>query len=151
MAGVSVFLLAQLFHGIYFHSLMSSKKRAFGSLCVRIGLSLIVTSVLLSLESTRDYLYVITGLYAVELVMNLVDCLIAFFLEKEKRLFALLHFFGFLLFFLCDLFVGLSFLNNVQLFRFISWVFYAPSQTLLCSSLLLTLFLQKKSAVGSDA
>ena len=152
LRGVSIFLGTQLF--IFLHILVNdrSKKMRVAQVIIRALMSaLIVTAALIVLKDEANALAIISVIYYINLVINLI------FAHRSGRGGFLLTV-GLILFALCDINVGLAVLNNMydggfpegslfyELLHFkydLVWLFYIPSQTIIPLSLL---FCDKKKA-----
>lgn len=129
--GVCTFFLAQLFHAL---EIPRSKKRAAVSFSLRFGATAIVL-IGLALSKLFEPLYVAVAFYAPQLVGNLIEHFFGIFLlqDREERRRSLILAVGFLLFFGCDLCVGLSNIGVGGVGIWI-WAFYAPSQAFIAIS-----------------
>lgn len=129
--GVCTFFFAQLFHAL---TIPRSKKQAIVSFSLRFGVTAIAL-ILLAILDSFEPLYIAVAFYAPELIGNLLEHAFGIFLlrEREEKRRSLLLTVGFLLFFGCDLCVGLSNVGVHGVGIWI-WVFYAPSQALIAIS-----------------
>ena len=132
--GVLSFIVVQL---LYFfrmiYGLKFSNKRRNTSIIIRASLGALAIIVLLILNSL-SFLYAITAIYFINIVMNFVDALIStIHLHNDKRFISLVLFtVGLLLFIGCDIFVGIS--NLLSIGGSVIWIFYLPSQVLISLS-----------------
>ncbi len=136
--GMVFFLTAQSFYAVKLHRQGLHK----GFLWVRLGLSVAAVAVsLLVLGEKADALALVSMLYYVNLIMNMVCAFVHF---RNNRLLAI----GFVLFILCDTVIGLqvaaagylpipesSVIHKIIFSGFhLSWFFYLPSQVLIALS-----------------
>lgn len=138
--GMVFFLFAQTFYAVMLHR--QSLHRGF--LIARLAVSVSVEALaILILREKTDALALVSMLYYVNLIMNMV-CAFARF--RVNRLLAI----GFVLFIFCDTVIGLqvasggylsipegTFIHNLIFSGFhLSWFFYLPSQVLIALSTL---------------
>ena len=115
LAGVMLFAAIEVLYG-----LMLANRR---TLLWRIGVTIMIISGLL-MAGKNDLLYLFAAVSLVNLCFNVID---AAMLGKP------LLCWGFVLFLLCDVSVGMHTLGLlVQITYYSSWIFYLPSQVLLC-------------------
>ena len=127
---VFVFCAAQIFHAL---QIKRSKKRLILSFSLRFGASVVILSAL-AIAGALTPLYAAVAFYAPQLIGNLVEHIFDIFVfETAKKRRSILLAVGFLLFFGCDLCLGLSEIGVPEVGRWI-WVFYAPSQALIAIS-----------------
>ena len=130
--GMVFFLLAQTFHFLRLYVLTGKRyAHLVISLGARIGLGMGVWIVTAATGQATP-LIVLTGFYAAGLLANAIEPLIFFIKRKADRVGLMLLFVGFLLFIGCDVNVGLKFIGQGD-YRLI-WLFYGPSQMLICLS-----------------
>ncbi|MBQ6654941.1 MAG: hypothetical protein IJM79_05385 [Erysipelotrichaceae bacterium] len=114
LAGVMLFAAIEVLYG-----LMLFNRR---TLLWRIGVTIVIAAGMRLMG--YDLLYVFSGVSLVNLSFNVIDTAML----KKPLLFR-----GFVLFLLCDVSVGMNTLNILAPFTAYSpWVFYLPSQVLLC-------------------
>ena len=130
------FLAAQIVYCGYLMLKNKNKKVNIINLSIRIvGSILIGIIAYLVLKDASDALSLVSSVYIFNELMNIV---FSFFTFDENKLFSI----GFVLFFVCDIFIGLSVANDVYLQisnslasaisnGLLSWAFYVPSQTLI--------------------
>jgi len=141
-AGLTCFVFAQTFYALYLHKEGVNHKKILK--LVRIVLLVLLPIVaFIIFRETTNYIIIATSIYAVLLVMNIVE---SFFLQN-KNLFLII---GFILFFMCDF--NLMFLVGKQMSLFdasnipvlnlafiipdSAWLFYIPAHYCLASSLI---------------
>ena len=132
--GVSSFIVVQVLYFIRMaYGLKFSNKRLYTSIFIRVGLSFLAIIGLVIADSF-SFLYSITGIYFINIVMNFIDSLISTInLRGDKRFITSLIFtIGLILFIGCDIFVGISNLSPYG--SEIIWIFYLPSQILIALS-----------------
>lgn len=132
--GVSSFIVVQVLYFVRIaYGLKFSNKRLYTSIFIRVGLSLLAIIGLVIADSF-SFLYSITGIYFINIVMNFIDSLISTInLRGDKRFITSLIFtIGLILFIGCDIFVGIS--NISPYGSEIIWIFYLPSQILIALS-----------------
>ena len=136
--GMVFFLGAQTAYAVMLHR--QSLHKVLGAVRVCISIAIEVVTVLVLREHT-DALALVSMLYYVNLIMNMVCAFVRF---REDRMMAI----GFVLFILCDTVIGLqtaagtylpipedSLVHNIIFTDFhLSWFFYLPSQVLLALS-----------------
>ena len=133
-AGVTVFIVAQIFHFARIATLKTLKTNLI-SVAARLLLA-VVALVLLAVTNNFDTLNCLVAIYFPLLLVNTADALFVA-LKNKKRI---LLFVGFCLFVLCDVCVGLYNIDInlptklVNAVSFLMWVFYLPSQTLIALS-----------------
>jgi len=138
LTGMIFFLFVQIFYAIKLH--LDSKNKVI--LLVRLISSLaIALSAFVILKDKADALSVISAVYYVNLLVNIIESFICF---KAEKLFAV----GLVFFVLCDTVIGLqaaagSYLpiseesliyKIIFMDFFLSWFFYLPSQVLIAMS-----------------
>lgn len=138
LSGMIFFLFAQLLYARKLH--LDSQNKVI--LIVRFIMSLVaVVSAFIILKDKSDALSVVSVVYYVNLLVNIIEASICF---KKDQLFAI----GLVFFLLCDTVVGLQAAAGVYLpiseesliykiiFMdfFLSWFFYLPSQVLIAMS-----------------
>ena len=128
---VFIFFAAQIFHAL---QIKRGKRRAILSFSLRFGASLGILSVLVMLGVVTP-LYAAVAFYAPQLIGNLVEHIFGVFWAENasERSRSVLLAVGFLLFFGCDLCLGLAELGVPVVGRLI-WLFYAPSQAIIALS-----------------
>lgn len=136
--GMVFFSLSQITYAIYL-MLYSTKKINIGNIISRVlGSALIVLITYLVLKDKFDFLSAISMFYIYNLVLNMIFAFVDF--KKHKFLS-----FGFVLFLICDIFIGLASANGTYLTisnqglnniinSNIAWLFYIPSQVLIALS-----------------
>ncbi|MBP5343311.1 hypothetical protein J6Y73_05240 [bacterium] len=132
--GVTSFLVVQVLYLFrMFYSLGLNRKRLKITLMIR-GCAFILIMLGLIIFNSFSYLYLITGLYFINLVMNFIDSLIFLISYRGEDRFKSIFVFtiGLLLFIGCDINVGLS--NLIGVGSNIIWIFYLPSQVLISLS-----------------
>ena len=136
--GVGFFIVTQL---CYAGILILRKEYGFRDILIfgtcRLTLPVIAMIVMSSMK-VLSLLYALTAIYFIQLVFNFIENVYLSIIAKDKSLRCehIILSVGFLLFIGCDICVGLSNLG-VDCWKLI-WLFYAPSQVLLCSSYVLT-------------
>ena len=136
--GMIFFLCTQTLSCVYLHSRKINKV----TLTIRFGLAILAEVIcVLVLREKTDPLAVVSILYYVYLIMNIVD---SFLCQRASRLLPV----AFILFVLCDTVIGLqvasagylpitegSMLHKIIFSGFnLSWFFYLPSQVLIALS-----------------
>lgn len=133
VVGVLVFILVQATHFLRF-----SKIRAFSPLVVFIIAALIAVAG--SLQNEVPVIFVLAIAYAVLIFSNIYEATKWFLADRSAvSCFAMI---GFILFFLCDVCVGLSYLTTTAtlphtitiLANYMAWAFYLPAQVLISFS-----------------
>ena len=131
--GVSVFILVQATHFLRF-----SRIRAVSPLLMLLTSALVVAAG--SLRSEIPFLFVLAIAYAVLIFTNIYEAFRWCFTERSTASrFALI---GFILFLLCDISVGLSYVTTTAtlphfitiLSNYLAWAFYLPAQVLIALS-----------------
>ncbi len=142
LPAMAFFLCAQIAYAARLYLLAGQGERRV-QLILRIALSaLIVAVTAIVLGQSTDALAVVSMLYYVQLILNVVFAFVGF---RSRAILAI----GFLLFLCCDTVIGLDMINaylpipeDALLYKVIrpgfnlAWAFYLPSQTLLSISLL---------------
>ena len=142
LPAMAFFLCAQIAYAARLYLLAGQGERRV-QLILRIALSaLIVAVTAIVLGQSTDALAVVSMLYYVQLILNVVFAFVGF---RSRAILAI----GFLLFLCCDTVIGLDMINaylpipeDALLYKVIrpgfnlAWAFYLPSQTLLSVSLL---------------
>ena len=130
--GIGFFIAAQLCHFAHVYRLGGKRYvHLVVSLCMRAGASVAVGVSLFAL-GYGSVLNILAGIYASNLLANTVESVLFLFRKYgDIRCFICLAI-GFLLFVGCDVFVGLNFLGQGD-YR-LMWLFYGPSQVLICLS-----------------
>jgi len=134
--GVTIFTFAQLFHFVRTLFEFDRKKLdIFISLGFRILLPIIgIIIINLAVPEYFTYLYCIIIVYFTQLIANFLDAVYLSIKLKEtkNRITGIILALGFLLFIICDIYVGLA---NIGAAGYeMNWIFYAPSQVLIASS-----------------
>lgn len=136
LAGMIFFLAAQIVYCVYLMLKNKNKKVNIINLSIRIIGSILISIIAyLVLKDAFDALSLVSSVYIFNELVNIV---FSFFTFGENKLFSI----GFVLFFVCDIFIGLSVANGVYLQissslasaisnGLLSWAFYVPSQTLI--------------------
>lgn len=130
--GVSVFCFAQFFH---FCRLYHTNPYFLPAYFV-----VVATAFTLSLILGADPMFAVATIYGLTLLSNVG--LAAYWYYKHRNAASACAFYGFVLFLLCDLCVGISYLSNTAFLptflypfaNYFAWVFYYPSQVLLSNS-----------------
>ncbi len=136
--GVGFFIVTQL---CYFLIILSRKKYGLRTLLIVLAYRTtlpVIALIIMSAMGVLNLLYALTAIYFVQLVFNFLENIFLACVSQEKQL-RFEHIFlsiGFALFIACDVCVGLSNLG-VDVWKPI-WLFYAPSQVILCSSYVLS-------------
>lgn len=142
LPAMAFFLCAQIAYAARLY-LLAGKGERRAQVILRIALSaLIVAVTAIVLGQSTDALAMVSMLYYVQLILNVV---FAFARFRRRAILAI----GFLLFLCCDTVIGLDMINaylpippDALLYKIIrpgfnlAWAFYLPSQTLLSVSLL---------------
>lgn len=138
LLGVISFNFVQIFYMLKVKNLITKKNKVLN--ITRFS-SLTLFSIILFFLTLKnfDFLIFTTGLYFIMLVFNFIESIPLY----KKNLFVPL---GFILFILCDVFVGLGFLEDSININFIKkimdidfnfiWFFYTPSQVFLTISMI---------------
>lgn len=152
--GMIFFLVVQLAHMLYIHNYLNKKEQII-SLSIRGGLMLITSiSCVLVLKRNTDAASILSMLYITNIVINIV---FAFYKSKRLLMFGI----ALVLFFLCDINVGMSVLIDnyiaissdsfiYQMFHpnfNVIWMFYVPSQTLIALNVLFSRALFNKTII----
>ena len=136
LAGMIFFLAAQIVYCGYLMLKNKNKKVNIINLSIRIVGSILISIIAyLVLKDAFDALSLVSSVYIFNELVNIV---FSFFTFGENKLFSI----GFVLFFVCDIFIGLSVANGVYLQissslasaisnGLLAWAFYVPSQTLI--------------------
>lgn len=136
LAGMIFFLAAQIVYCSYLMLKNKNKKVNIINLSIRIVGSILISIIAyLVLKDAFDALSLVSSVYIFNELVNIV---FSFFTFGENKLFSI----GFVLFFVCDIFIGLSVANGVYLQissslasaisnGLLAWAFYVPSQTLI--------------------
>lgn len=136
LAGMIFFLAAQIVYCSYLMLKNKNKKVNIINLSIRIVGSILISIIAyLVLKDAFDALSLVSSVYIFNELVNIV---FSFFTFGENKLFSI----GFVLFFVCDIFIGLSAANGVYLQissslasaisnGLLAWAFYVPSQTLI--------------------
>ena len=132
--GVGFFIVTQL---CYFLIILTRQKYGLRSLIIVLTYRTatpVVALIVMSIMGQLNLLYALTAIYFVQLVCNFLENIYLAVITKEKqvRFEHIILSFGFLLFICCDVCVGLSNLGY-PVWKPI-WLFYAPSQVILCSA-----------------
>ena len=140
--GVGIFILAQLCYFARLAFLNKYPKKLLISFAIsRVSIPLIFI-IFLAIAGQLTLLYALVAFYIVQLMMNFVETLMVYFISGKKRWDYLLLAVGFLLFIMCDIFVGLGNVDNPN-FLNVCWIFYAPSQLLISSHFVLSKLVSK--------
>ena len=131
LIGVSVFCFVQF---IYAYRLLNINKVKYKFRAMVYVVSILITEIIVKIvfEEMVDLLTIVTIIYFVTLINNIINSIFYF---KCNYLFSV----GLILFGFCDVFVGLSNLNNYISFDYdftidFAWLFYIPSQVLIALS-----------------
>ncbi len=136
LLGTSFFLVAQIVYCVYIILKTQNKKINVANIIARVcGSGLIILITYLVLKQNFDALSAVSIIYIFNLLLNII---FSFFTFGQNKCFSI----GLILFFVCDIFIGLSAANgayftisNQAISSFINgpiaWLFYIPSQTLL--------------------
>lgn len=136
LAGMIFFLASQIVYCGYLMLKNKNKKVNIINLSIRIVGSILISIIAsLVLKDAFDALSLVSSVYIFNELVNIV---FSFFTFGENKLFSI----GFVLFFVCDIFIGLSVANGVYLQissslasaisnGLLAWAFYVPSQTLI--------------------
>lgn len=136
LAGMIFFLMAQIVYCGYLILKNNNNKVNIINLSIRILGSILIGIIAYAvLKDAFDALSLVSSVYIFNELMNII---FSFFTFGENKLFSI----GFVLFFVCDIFIGLSVANGVYLQisnslasaisnGLLAWAFYVPSQTLI--------------------
>ena len=124
--GVLLFIVVQLFHYLRIHV---GNGNRIPLLIVRGIITLCCVALVFILKIVSP-VNILTAVYFPQLVMNLIDSII----KNDRTVGSILLSVGLLLFIGCDVCVGLSNLIYSPAASFLIWVFYLPSQVLICLS-----------------
>ncbi|MBQ8293290.1 MAG: hypothetical protein IJX78_05770 [Bacilli bacterium] len=141
--GVLLFCITQLFYCLKIHLVIDSKITRIIHIYVRTFIIFLLLGItVFVLNENSNFLTLISMFYYANLVTNII---FSFYSRKPSFLFSI----GLILFACCDLFVGLTYIDNIYINinnnSFIHnlcysnidiiWLFYVPSQTLIACSL----------------
>lgn len=136
LVGMIFFLTSQIFYCAYIISKTKNNKLNIINLAIRIvGSILVGILVYIVLKDKCDALSLISCIYLLNEILNLI---FSFFTTSQNILFSI----GFMLFLVCDIFIGLSVGNGAYITinatfaslisnGLLAWAFYIPSQTLI--------------------
>ena len=137
------FLIVQIMYATYIYLTIENKKGLIIGLSLRLVLTTgMLFTTFIVLKNSCDYLAIVSIIYFVNLICNIIDCVI-----NIKKMYLLLI--ALVLFMLCDVVTGLSVADGMYFaipstsliskviyspFNFI-WFFYVPSQVLIALNL----------------
>lgn len=124
--GVSLFIVAQILHLVRINY---GNRKLYVSVIIRILLSLSCVILLVVLKMV-SLLNILVAVYFPQLVMNFIDSLI----NSDWKAGGILYSIGLLFFIGCDVCVGISNLITSRPASLLIWIFYLPSQVLICLS-----------------
>ena len=127
--GLIAFNIVQLIYFFRFHFLNFNLKKFLISLSLRIISSIfIIIIIYFFLPSYFNFLNIISLIYFINLIFNFLDPLINDYKIRKNQILA----FGFFLFILCDINVGIvNIISSNFIFSFLMRFFYLPSQIFL--------------------